>query len=427
MSHWEFCDVPWTKLLEPDPTVARESCHFFPKEELIMFWDPVRVELVYRYCVVTAAVIAFITVPAMIVVYRLLLIKRRTDDLLTNLWNAKSIETYIDLFMPPEGAAPQKNSSYAELSKVAKEVFLQIHSWKQYGIPFVVLTVLIAIVVIVSTLWFDAKLHNHGGTIGTIPEPIIMALVGAYVWSVYEILSRIHTRDLTPDDLGDIALRPLTAIPIGYTFSLFAASGLESSFSFVAAAFPLRDVRMLLRKSVLKKLDQSLAGEDSPHAGTLASVIDGMGPDTIARLQELQVNTYVDLAYTDPIRLMARTGYSLRQVLVWLDQALLVVYTFPFKDKLVSAGLPCAQDASEFYVQHCLEGGKERLDASEQPAVVALAQKLDMPGVLVPEFLRRIHKDPHVEFLLQIWSEPEPATPQLEPSAKPKAAAAGTA
>ena len=68
------------------------------------------------------------------------------------------------------------------------------------------------------------------------------------------------------------------------------------------------------------------------------------------------------------------------------DQALLVVYAFPFKDKLVSAGLPCALDVSEFYLLHCCKDGEERDDASQQPVVVQLATELDRPAVLVPEF-----------------------------------------
>jgi hypothetical protein len=83
----------------------------------------------------------------------------------------------------------------------------------------------------------------------------------------------------------------------------------RESIRFAAAAFLLRDVRLLFRQRLLKRLDQSLSSDaDRATAGSSGRVIDGMSVETIARLGELQISTYMDLAYVDPIRIMAKTG-----------------------------------------------------------------------------------------------------------------------
>src|SRR6185503_10937500 len=89
--------------------------------------------------------------------------------------------------------------------------------------------------------------------------------------------------------------------------------------------------------------------------GALADVMCGMGNDTIARLEELNIETYLDLAYTDPIKLLIKTGVPIELVLAWIDQAMVSVYASPHKSALESYGMPCALDLCEFYAAHCYD------------------------------------------------------------------------
>jgi hypothetical protein len=140
-------------------------------------------------------------------------------------------------------------------------------------------------------------------------------------------------------------------------------------------------------------------------AGHLANVIDGVGEATLARLEELQVTTFVELAYSDPVRLMARSGLQLRALLTWIDQALLASYAPALKIRLAEVGFPCALDVSEFYERHAKspETSDPRHDAASDPSVGKLAEALSLQPVLLVELLRSVYTDPHVRFLNAAW------------------------
>jgi hypothetical protein len=143
-------------------------------------------------------------------------------------------------------------------------------------------------------------------------------------------------------------------------------------------------------------------------------VLNSLGDQTLARLEELQITTYMDLAYVNPTRLMARIGQPLRLVLCWMDQALLIVYAAPHLRGLASFGIPCSLDAKEFFREHIF--GREPAVWRANPSVIALADGLQVSVDSVREMLKRIDEDPHVRFLHAIWHEGSNAQ---SPSDKP--------
>lgn len=237
-----------------------------------------------------------------------------------------------------------------------------------------------------------------------------MALWGAYVWSLYEILSRRKSGDLTPVELYDIATRYVTAIPVGYAFSLLVFNTVPALAAFAISAFPLRDIRQFFRKYSLSKFDDKSQSPSSAAAkGYLGDTLCGMGNDTIARLEELNIETYLDLAYADPIRLLIKTGVPIELVLSWIDQALVSVYAAPHKTSLALYGMPCALDICEFYARHCWDVALNDYKPTwkTDPAVQALATKLEVPDeIVVKQILRGIFEDPYTQFLVRVWFGP---------------------
>ena len=250
-----------------------------------------------------------------------------------------------------------------------------------------------------------------------VPASIVLALLGAFMWSVYEILSRRYSRDLTPQELLEITFRLIAAVPIGYAFSQIAAGSWDAPLAFAASAFPIRDLKRMMRERGLAKESQVSGSEKSPTAN-LAQVIDGISNETAARLEELNITSSWDLAYADPVALMARTGYSLRVILAWLDQALLIVYFDGKKTVLRDLAFPCALDLSEFFKRHCWDAkAREIKDCSQDVAVKDLAAKLEIPASILPERIYALFTDPHVQFLDATWYSDAP---------KPVPAGAGT-
>ncbi len=256
----------------------------------------------------------------------------------------------------------------------------------------------------------------------------ILALWGAFVWSLYEILTRRMSGDLTPVELYDVVFRYLTAVPVGYAFSLLVTDSVAGFVAFTVSAFPIRDLRQLLRKQALQKLGEAPQASSAQVAkGYIGEVLSGMGNDTIARLQELNIESYLDLAYTDPVRLVIKTGVPIQLALTWIDQALLAAYFPQHKAKFELLGMPCALDLCEFYTTHCfdVEQNKEK-DWRNDQAVKDLSTILDIPiEILVSQPLKSIFKDPYTEFLVHVWYEPDKDdTLRTEPAKSPYAVSA---
>lgn len=356
----------------------------------------------YELCLWVVALAAAAIVPLLVVHYRLLVIPKRIEDLKTNLWNAKAIYDYVELFTATDAEFGQEKKM---LDKIVDQTFFGIHGWRRYLEPLVPLTVVIAAVVAMCVFWADTKVRGQSNPFQAIDSDVILALSGAYVWSVYGVLSRARSLDLTPDYLMEVVLRLVAAVPIGHAFSLLALERVDGAFAFASAAFPLREMRLLLRERALRKLkEQEAERSGQVYKGDLNQVVDGIGEEKIARLEELHVMTYMDLAYVDPVWLMARTGHSLRLVLAWMDQALLAVYALEHKKKLVGLGVTCALDACEFYEAHCFNPQeKKSRDWSQDAAVTELAKGLGLAPMLLVEMLDKVYGDPHVVFLSKIW------------------------
>lgn len=262
----------------------------------------------------------------------------------------------------------------------------------------------------------SASSEKQGSILSFVGSSFVMALLGALVWSLYEILSRSKTGDLTPTELYDVVLRFVTAIPIGYAFSLLVFDRASPWLAFAVSAFPLRDVRQLIRKQTLKKIGET--GSPVAAAATpslIAQTLTGFSDDTIVRLEELNIFTVLDLAYTDPVKLMIKTGVPLELALAWIDKALLAVYATLHIAALERVGMPCALDVCEFYAEHCWDVATGRARPwQHDPAVLELEKELKVPKeLLVNHMLKNIYTDPHTKFLVRAWYGPATRESQI--------------
>src|SRR5262245_50399673 len=324
---------------------------------------------------------------------------------------------YARLFTPDLQSPKQKLATDDEWR--FRNEFWRYHGASRYLIPLPLLTILSVLILVFTSVWLAEQLGlRHELLVAANPAPdlaaktgvakvdltILMALWGALVWSMYEVLSRRMSGDLTPIELYGIALRLVSAIPIGYAFSLLAGGPIPPLAAFIASAFPLRDVRQIFRKygPGSTKPDAAAASSVSIQ-GKIATVISGVGDDMVIRLEELGIVTHQDLAYADPIRLMIQTGVPLRLVLAWIDMALLAVYMGSHIPKLLKVGIPCALDACAFYVSYCWDVNKKEYKEGweENQAVKDLAAILEVsPSILVRSMLNSVFNDPHTQFLI---------------------------
>jgi len=407
-------------------------------------------------------VIAWLLGPLIVIHYRMAIVPRRYEEIRDRFLSNPAPDTMVPTSERSKSGAwhyarlLDPDADPADPEAVLKAQFWHFHGWNRYAIPLVLVVILSGLMLAFSGLWVAellgttkggtdkatppqtnapapskvAATNNSGNTdgsakdsgansraseptaslLGRVKAPFVMAIWGAFVWSLYEMQSRRKSGDLTPVELYDVALRFVVAIPIGYAFSLLVFDTVPALAAFAASAFPLRDIQQLIRKQSLQRLsDSPQASSSSVFKGNIGEVLSGIGNDTIVRLQELNIETYLDLAYTDPIRLMIKTGVPIQLVLSWIDQALLAVYAAPHKSAFDLLGMPCALDICEFYTTHCfdLATGQYQNNWRNDQAVKDLAAKLEISiDILVPQLLKSVFQDPHTQFLIRVWYGP---------------------
>ena len=102
------------------------------------------------------------------------------------------------------------------------ETFDACHSWRQDTFPIFSLATLTIGICLILYVWVRMQMSPawHSGPVAGMPLPIIMALAGGYVWTLYQVVTRVRSDELGPNDLVELSLGLLSCVPIGFGLSL---------------------------------------------------------------------------------------------------------------------------------------------------------------------------------------------------------------
>jgi hypothetical protein len=355
-----------------------------------------------RIALAIPALIAVVLTASIAIAYVRRLLPRRRSEIIDSFASAGLVE-YKRLFHPTslETVKPED---------CAREAFDATHATRLYVLPSILLVSAAACTAMVLAARVEAACDGDDVLVPCLRNmtaPMFAALAGALLWSLYEIIARVCMRSLDPDALNNLTLRLLGAIPIGLAFgSIVGAENLATFVAFGSAAFPLRETRVILRQWTANRMGAAPAVVNTASVrGRIDEILDGISESESLQLAENGFETFLDLAYADPIRLMARTGRPLRLILSWLDQALLAVYCPTNRTILSRWSIPCAMDAAEFYEEHFEPRDGKDPDWANDPAVKDLAENSAIPASLLKEAFRRVFEDPHVRFLRKAWRD----------------------
>lgn len=297
-----------------------------------------------------------------------------------------------------------------------RETFERYHHVGRYIIPIVLLTFMMAASAYIAYAWVIHRLVPLGGggdpgIPGRIPLVMVMALAGGMVWTLQQVMVRVYDGELGPPDLMEITVGLFAAVPIGFAFSLVTAevNELRSFMAFAASAFPVRETSRVIRQFVTRKmLDSSPATVSRPAECHLGTAINGVSDAALARLAELRIVTALDMAYSDPVKVMVTTGFPLQVIIDWIDQALWSLYAGDKREAMTRLGLRCSLDVCEFADMHLREkSGRfkavDELSATDRAALDAVATKLDSNAALVVDMFCRICNDPQVIVIRHLW------------------------
>lgn len=356
--------------------------------------DPILVLLV-----ITAAIL-WLILPVRVAVYRSHGVVHRIAAIQRSL-----VRTAL---APEDKNALIRAKDEARIRERTKKYINEFHSWKRYWLPFGLMTASSAILLTILLLWFRAELVANESSINGISSTVILALLGGYVWSLWEVLSRADSHDLTPHELYDVSFKMIASAPIGYAFSLLVFETVPGLAAFVAAAFPAREIRRIFQMRALHALKESPAAASNQvmRDDSIRATISGVSDEDLIRLGELRIGTYIELAYTDPLEIMVRTGFQPSPVLDWIDQALWYIYVGPKKDDLRRLGVGTAVEASNFYETHCLDNaGKQRPSGEviKEQQVIEVAEKLELSPSSLIRILEQVYGDPYVENIQSLW------------------------
>jgi hypothetical protein len=231
-----------------------------------------------------------------------------------------------------------------------------------------------------------------------------LGFVGAYVYLLILLTDRARQRDITTGIAVWAATMPVLGPLMGGVASLLLLSGagppLDGSFTrdavfFVAGMLP-RQFASFVQGSV-RRMFQS----DSPVVVRSLPLVmlRGVGPDVEARLEEEGIHDISALAYASPHQLMRATTYSARQIVDWIDEALLIATVPSHWEPLEKAGVTGAMDLAWY--------------ETRPTSIATLADEIKMPGTLLADVVSRLWQDAQVADLYQLYWDHAAPVPSL--------------
>jgi len=247
----------------------------------------------------------------------------------------------------------------------------------------------------------------------------LAAISGAYLFIVAQLIQQCRARTLVYSDLFLASLRLLVSVPLGLSLSTLASDALGPFLSFGLGAFPIVELRTLVRRlttSYLKAGD-SRADDDQTVAmvGVTQPVSDVLAEENITCAQQL--------ADIDPVVLAVRTGLSFDYVLFLAAQSL--VWCFLGKTASALGPIGLADARAIWYLMRKRPDEQTKILVSVDALFAAGAEASKASKSIDVELLReafeKIAVDPYTKFLVEFTSELEKREPsEMEPGEAPQ-------
>jgi hypothetical protein len=276
---------------------------------------------------------------------------------------------------------------------------------RNYAYPFALMLVTSTALAVVGWIrsGFTLSLpRDFEALIGRVPVGVVFGGLGAYLWGLYEALSRFRVQNWTSGSQYFAWMRLLVGAAVGGIVSVPLKDGFAPLVAFALGTLPLDTIRRWLQDQASDRLKIARAA-DAPIRPAW-SALQGITGDTIDRLVEADVLTPCHLAFIDPVELSTRTNIPWRSVLDFIDQALLADY---LEDKLASLRILGVRGAIELAVlQVRLEKqGEERTEAEAAIANIATALQVDQASVRA--LIRNLYEDNQVQLIWDLWLREE--------------------
>lgn len=251
----------------------------------------------------------------------------------------------------------------------------------------------------------------HPDAVRIILRGIRLGAVGAYVYILLELGRRTFRHDITGASAMwcwvTLVLGPVLAGTVALLWRVDAAdpnsagwwgSGVVLFFT----GFAPRRVIAAVEQAAAQLLK---AGPTTVVETRLIplSKIRGISPQIEERLGEEGIHDVNSLAAAEPVRLVRNTSFDMRQILTWIDEAILIVTLPRSWEGLEEEGITGAIDLAWYYDQVIDSQGNVRQPIPPQIEALAAKAKLDNPLNLVAT-IQRLSEDTQVQYVWALYN-----------------------
>ena len=231
-----------------------------------------------------------------------------------------------------------------KIEQTVKNLYRTVFNPVQYSV-FILLILLFSVIVVLAFFHRDRLAFVDARAV----ELAFFAYLGAYVFSVQELIRRFNTKDLLPQVYSSILGRMILAVTITFVGAVIIelsvsdlAEGSTNAESvipawsallaFVIGVFPRRGMSWFSQRTENVLQTAGRAQDERP----LEHII-GISPLHAARLTEMGIDDAQNLATADLRRLLLTTQFDTQQVVNWVDQAILYVKVGDLVDRFRDA------------------------------------------------------------------------------------------
>jgi hypothetical protein len=268
---------------------------------------------------------------------------------------------------------------------------------QRFVLPLILFAAICGLLLCWSTFSIADLLQTGTVSTGKLPLVAVVAVMGAYMWALYDEIAKWYSSDLSPNDIYWWCFRFSIAAPMGYAAQSAFTDKLSLPIVFLLGAFPTIQLMTIARRIATRKLGfadskdrevselQSLQCVDVPKAEQFAA--EG-------------ITTILQFAYSDPIKLTIRTGLSYSYIVDCTCQALLWIYVEHDITKLRKCGLRSAFEVLDLWLDLQTSDAKARAEQVLREAAAVIG----CPETSLRNIFEQVALDPYTQFLFLSWS-----------------------
>jgi hypothetical protein len=271
----------------------------------------------------------------------------------------------------------------------------------QFVLPLFVL----AVVAGIALLWCADSIAQAAGDKGLFWRPLspipVAALLGAYVWILFEFISESVRRTLSTSNILWATFRIAIAAPLAGAVTSMFEPGIGLSIAFLLGSFPTQPLMVLVRRLATKKLG---LGDEPEGLESEVQGLDSIDRRTAERLADENVTAVVQMAYCNVVEISIRTGMRLDVVADYAGQALVWDYLGKDAAKLRPLGIRGASEVADLWTELNSEEAEDAaLRRTAEKTLVVAAGLVGVDAEAFRNTVAQIAEDPYTIFLCSIW------------------------